>query len=95
MNIAWTHVAKLADYVFFRHDIHIAKSVGCETCHGRIDTMPLTYRAKALTMEFCIDCHRDAAKAITSSVTLPPNLSRSEFALMVGYARLGGGSDGS
>jgi hypothetical protein len=59
--IAWTRVAKLPDYVFFRHDIHVAKGVGCETCHGRIDTMPLTYRAKAFTMEFCIDCHRDPA----------------------------------
>jgi hypothetical protein len=60
-SIVWTRVAKLPDYVYFRHDIHIAKGVGCETCHGRIDTMPLTYRAKAFTMEFCLDCHRDPA----------------------------------
>jgi hypothetical protein len=57
--IPWTRVAKLPDYVFFRHDVHIAKGVGCVSCHGRIDTMPLTYRAKAFTMEFCLDCHRD------------------------------------
>jgi len=57
--IRWTRVAKLPDYVFFRHDVHIAKGVGCVSCHGRIDTMPLTYRAKAFTMEFCLDCHRD------------------------------------
>lgn len=59
--IPWTRVAKLPDYVFFRHDIHIAKGVGCENCHGRIDQMALTYRAKAFTMKFCIDCHRDPA----------------------------------
>jgi hypothetical protein len=59
--IEWTRVAKLPDYVFFRHDIHIAKGVGCETCHGRIDNMALTYRAKAFTMQFCLDCHRDPA----------------------------------
>ena len=59
--IAWTRVAKLPDYVFFRHDVHIAKGVGCETCHGRIDKMALTYRAKAFTMQFCLDCHRDPA----------------------------------
>lgn len=57
--IPWVRVAKLPDYVFFRHDVHIAKGVGCVSCHGRIDTMPLTYRAKAFTMEFCLDCHRD------------------------------------
>ncbi len=59
--ITWTRVAKLPDYVYFRHDIHIAKGVGCETCHGRIDGMALTYRAKAFTMDFCVDCHRDPA----------------------------------
>jgi hypothetical protein len=59
--IRWTRVAKLPDYVFFRHDVHIAKGVGCETCHGRIDEMALTYRAKAFTMQFCLDCHRDPA----------------------------------
>ena len=57
--IQWTRVAKLPDYVFFRHDVHIAKGVGCVSCHGRIDQMALTYRAKAFTMEFCLDCHRD------------------------------------
>jgi hypothetical protein len=62
--IHWTRVAKLPDYVFFRHDIHIAKGVGCESCHGRIDQMALTYRTKAFTMDFCLDCHRDP----------PPNL---------------------
>ena len=59
--IQWTRVAKLPDYVFFRHDVHIAKGVGCETCHGRIDEMALTFRAKAFTMDFCLDCHRDPA----------------------------------
>jgi hypothetical protein len=57
----WNRVARLPDYVYFRHDIHIAKGVGCVECHGRIDTMALTYKAKALTMQFCIDCHRDPA----------------------------------
>lgn len=57
--LRWVRVAKLPDYVFFRHDIHIAKGVGCVTCHGRIDTMPLTYRAHAFTMQFCLDCHRN------------------------------------
>lgn len=59
--IQWTRVAKLPDYVYFRHDIHVVKAVGCESCHGRIDEMALTFRAKPLTMEFCLDCHRDPA----------------------------------
>jgi len=59
--ITWNRVAVLPEYVYFRHDVHIAKGVGCVECHGRIDTMALTYRAKPLTMEFCLDCHRDPA----------------------------------
>lgn len=58
-SINWNRVAVLPDYVYFRHDVHIAKGVGCVECHGRVDRMPLTYRAVPLTMEFCLDCHRD------------------------------------
>jgi hypothetical protein len=60
-SLEWQRVARLPDYVYFRHDIHIAKGVGCETCHGRVDRMALTFRAVPLTMEFCLDCHRDPA----------------------------------
>jgi hypothetical protein len=63
----WKRVALLPDYVFFRHDIHIAKGVGCVECHGRVDTMALTYQAKPLTMEFCLDCHRDPAQHLRPS----------------------------
>src|SRR5262249_22698705 len=51
----------IAGIRLFPHDIHIAKGVGCETCHGRIDRMALTYQAVPLTMGFCLDCHRDPA----------------------------------
>jgi len=60
-SLDWQRVAVLPDYVFFRHDVHINKGVGCVECHGRVDTMPLTFRAKPLTMEFCLDCHRNPA----------------------------------
>ena len=82
--IPWTRVAKLPDYVFFRHDIHIAKGVACVECHGRIDRMPLTYRAKAFTMQFCIDCHRDPAPHlrpkdhVTDMAWKPPADARKE-----------------
>jgi hypothetical protein len=82
--LRWVRVTKLPDYVFFRHDVHIAKGVGCVTCHGRIDTMPLTYRAKAFTMQFCIDCHRDPvphlrpANHITDMAWTPAGDARAE-----------------
>ncbi|MDQ2803925.1 MAG: cytochrome c family protein [Pseudomonadota bacterium] len=57
--IAWNRVYDLPDYVFFAHNIHIAKGVGCASCHGQINHMPLTYKAVDLEMTFCIDCHQN------------------------------------
>ena len=57
--IRWRRVHDLADFVYFDHSIHVAKGVGCETCHGRIDQMPLTAQAAPLTMRWCLACHRN------------------------------------
>ena len=59
--LQWVRVNTLPDYVFFDHSIHIAKGVGCTTCHGPIGKMPLTRKAKSLTMSWCLDCHRNPA----------------------------------
>jgi hypothetical protein len=59
--LRWQRVAKVPDYVFFRHSIHIQRGVPCVTCHGRVDEMPLLYRAKAFQMRWCLDCHRNPA----------------------------------
>jgi hypothetical protein len=55
--IAWGRVNNLPDYVYFNHSIHIAKGVGCQSCHGDVAKMPLSYKATSLTMQFCVDCH--------------------------------------
>ena len=34
-------------------------AIGCESCHGRVDQMVKVYQAAPLTMEWCIDCHKD------------------------------------
>ena len=57
-SIAWTRVHDLPDFAYFDHSIHVNKGVGCETCHGRIDKMPLTFQKASLQMEWCLDCHR-------------------------------------
>lgn len=56
--IEWNRVHNLPDFVYFNHSIHVAKGVGCETCHGRVDQMALTYKANTLYMEWCLECHR-------------------------------------
>jgi hypothetical protein len=55
----WVRVHDLPDFVYFNHSIHVKKGMGCETCHGRIDQMPLTLQARSLQMEWCINCHRN------------------------------------
>jgi hypothetical protein len=62
--IAWQRVNKLPDYVYFDHSIHVAKGVGCTSCHGAVDQMPLMRQAAPLTMQWCIDCHRAPEKAL-------------------------------
>jgi hypothetical protein len=58
LSIPWTRVHDLPDFAYFDHSIHVNKGVGCETCHGRIDKMPLTFQKASLQMEWCLDCHR-------------------------------------
>jgi len=57
-SLQWTRVHDLPGFVYFDHSIHIHKGIGCSSCHGRVDKMPLTWQAEPLTMEWCLDCHR-------------------------------------
>jgi hypothetical protein len=56
--LMWIRVNDLPDFVYFNHQIHVKQGVGCVSCHGQVDKMPLMYQAKSLLMEFCLDCHR-------------------------------------
>ena len=62
--LQWTRVHDLPDFVYFNHSIHVKKGVGCETCHGRVDTMPLMRQQSSLQMEWCLDCHRNPAQYV-------------------------------
>ena len=62
--IMWERVHDLPEYVYFNHSIHVAKGVGCSTCHGQIDNMPAVYQENTLQMEWCLSCHRDPSKFI-------------------------------
>ena len=61
-SLQWTRVNQLPDFVFFNHSIHINKGVGCKTCHGPVDQMPLMYQQESLQMEWCLNCHRAPEK---------------------------------
>ena len=74
--IRWVRVHQVPDFVYFDHAIHVKKGVGCETCHGRIDTMGAVYQVAPLTMGWCVDCHRDPT----------PNLRPAEAITSMGWA---------
>ena len=63
-SIKWTKVNDLPDYVYFNHSIHVKKGVGCETCHGRVDKMPLMYQNASMQMQWCLECHRNPEKFV-------------------------------
>jgi hypothetical protein len=60
-SIQWIKVHDLPDFVYFNHEIHVNKGIGCASCHGRVDEMPLMYEQNSLQMEWCLNCHRNPA----------------------------------
>ena len=63
-SITWTRVHDLADFVYFDHSIHVKKGIGCVTCHGQVDQMPLMWREHSLQMEWCLECHREPERFV-------------------------------
>jgi len=90
--IRWRRVNNLPDFVYFDHSIHVNKGVGCETCHGRVDQMPLTWKEHSLYMSWCLDCHRSPEKYLrprdqvfTMGWKPPPDQERAGRQLMQEY----------
>ena len=91
--IAWTRIHDLPGFAYFNHSIHVAKGIGCATCHGRIDRMALTWQASTMQMEWCLECHRDPARFVQPRETVfsptwqPPGNATDEAALRAELAR--------
>jgi len=62
--LEWNRVNDVPDFVYFNHSIHVQKGVGCSTCHGRVDQMPLTWKEHSLYMRWCLDCHEAPEKFV-------------------------------
>jgi hypothetical protein len=57
-SIPWERIHNLPGFVYFDHSIHVNKGVGCVSCHGPVNEMPLTWQHGSLLMEWCLECHR-------------------------------------
>ncbi len=62
--LQWNKVHDLADFVYFNHSAHVNNGVGCSYCHGRMDQMSAVWKAKPMTMGWCLECHRNPAKFV-------------------------------
>jgi hypothetical protein len=58
-SLEWVRVHDLPDFAYFNHSIHVQRGVGCKSCHGAVDQMPLMWQTQPLTMGWCLDCHRN------------------------------------
>jgi hypothetical protein len=89
--IHWQRVHDLADFVYFNHAAHVNNGVACETCHGDVATMPLIRQEAPLTMEWCLECHRDPGaqlrprNGIYAMHWRPPRDMPSQDALLAQY----------
>jgi hypothetical protein len=63
-SLEWVRVHDLPEFAYFNHSAHVNKGMGCTTCHGRIDHMPLVWQEKSLQMEWCLECHRAPEKFV-------------------------------
>jgi mono/diheme cytochrome c family protein len=58
--IQWVRVHNLPDLAYFNHSQHTqVGGIQCQTCHGPIQNMEVVYQYSALTMGWCINCHRE------------------------------------
>lgn len=60
--IAWTKVHNVPDYVYFDHRAHVQAGVGCQQCHGPVETMERVRQHADLSMGWCVNCHRQAGR---------------------------------
>lgn len=62
-GIPWMQVYEVPDHVYFSHARHVkVGKIECEQCHGEVKTreVPFTKPLVDLSMDFCIDCHRES-----------------------------------
>ncbi|RYU78024.1 c-type cytochrome [Hymenobacter persicinus] len=58
--IQWVRIHNLPDLAYFNHSQHTqVGGIECQTCHGPIQNMEVVYQYSALTMGWCINCHRE------------------------------------
>ncbi len=74
--LAWRRVHDLKDFVYFHHGAHVSAGVSCATCHGEVGEMPLMWKAEAIDMGWCLDCHRHPEVEEVAEPVVPTEWAR-------------------
>ncbi len=59
--LRWVRTARLPDFTYFDHSVHVAAAVDCAACHGAVAEMAQPVPPRPFTMLWCLDCHRQRA----------------------------------
>jgi hypothetical protein len=62
--IQWNLVNKVPQFVHFNHAIHVARGISCNTCHGPVQNMHITWKGNPFQMQWCLQCHRAPEKYV-------------------------------
>lgn len=55
--IPWARVNRVAQFVHFNHQAHLARRFDCSECHGNVAAMDRVGQVHRFDMNFCITCH--------------------------------------
>lgn len=73
--LKWNKVNKLPEFVFFNHSIHVARGINCNTCHGTVNNMNMTWKGNSFQMSWCLQCHRAPDRYLYKDPTAPKTQS--------------------
>jgi mono/diheme cytochrome c family protein len=58
--VKWVRIHNLPDFAYFNHSQHVTVAgIECQKCHGPVQTYEIQKQFAALTMGWCIKCHRE------------------------------------
>ena len=88
--IKWNQVNKLPDFAHFNHSIHINRGINCNTCHGPIQNMHITWKGHSFQMQWCLQCHRAPERYLYKDAKKPNQSPREQvFDLYWKYQEFG------
>ena len=73
--LVWNRIHALPDFAYFDHRPHVSAGVACQHCHGPVDSMERVRQVSDLSMGWCVNCHRDAARTGVAGRSVNPSIN--------------------